>query len=103
MRNPIVKVAGVIVEAMPRVPSEKYPKIPLMLYNSAVPLLRALFSSNVANFIVDLDDRACRLSNSYGGILFCVLKDKDSYCSRTLAEISPRQVLDFHVGYFYLT
>lgn len=115
MVSPVLRIATVVVEAMPVAIEEiealgrpyreyirKYPKILIDSCNACVPILRELFGERTAAFLIRLDDLVCRFTSLYNAIVFVILKDATYYTKEETSNISVYQIMSFAVPYHYL-
>lgn len=99
LNNLLLKPIGVFAEAMPRSHNRFMPL--WNLYNSSLPLLRALFGKRTVGFLIYLDALVSSVM-FYNTMMFVILKDKNAYSTRPLKQIRSSHIIDFAVPYHYV-
>lgn len=105
----LLRVPGVLIEAMPREHTEttRYPKVLLHVYNAAVPVARKVLGNKAAKkaaaFLMRADGFVCKFTSSYNAILFIILKDSTCWTKEQIRNISAYRMIEFGVPYHYLS
>ena len=83
----------------------RWPKAFIDAYNACIPVLKAMkrvFGRKGISLVMRLDAVSCRIFRSHGAILFIILKDKSAYTERATRRVSPGEILDITVPFFYM-
>lgn len=91
----------ILAEAMPRYEFETIPAIIGRLYNLLTPILRVIFTTRSAKFLINIDDFIANYCGRYSGLLVTIIKDPDF-----IEESNPRKsfiqrIIEFQVPYHY--
>lgn len=81
----------------------QFPKILFDFSKVSFVILRKFFLNATAAFLIQLDNYLCNhFRTFYGGILFIILKDNQSYSKKELKKISASKILNITVPLYYL-
>lgn len=100
---PVLNIPCAIVESKKRKKGEtNYSSASVRVYNFFRPLFHFVFGKNAAAFLVWLDDLFSRLNMPYYGLVFVLLKSKESYYVKPRKHLSASRIVDFKVPYYYM-
>jgi len=104
MVSSILRIPMILADAKKRkyYPGARYPKVLIDVYNVLVPLLAKIFGERTVSLIIKLDEFICRFSPFYYYILFVILKDRKYYLKEEIKKISPSEILNISVPFYYL-
>ncbi len=100
--SPFLRIPCALADGVKRDKAEGYPDFLMKLNNMFVPIFQFIFGEGGASFMISADTVLSKIIPFYGGFVLIILKDKNSYSVNELLNISPRQIIDFKVPYFYL-
>lgn len=102
MLTPILKTPFILADGMPKDPRESHlPRPVLHAFNAMVPLMQRAFGPSAAASLIRLDAETAPRLNSYGGMLFILLKDESAFSETPVKPVTAEQVIDFRVPLHY--
>jgi SAM-dependent methyltransferase len=102
---PYLDIPSAIIEARKREKDEdsSYGSLYISVFNFLRPIFKILFGKKTGSLLLRLDEFLPRFTGSYTGMVFVLLKDRSAYFPRPLIKISPTQVINFAVPFYFLS
>jgi len=106
MISPLLLIPGILIEAMPAEYTASIPKRFIYTYNACLPILRRLFPTKVATFLISflvrLDEFICKFLPLYHSILIIILKNEGILHKRKIQNVSVNRIINMKIPYYYM-